>query len=676
MLASQHRAPTFALPGTRRAGPAVWETLRWERPAVGLGILAAAALHLYFLHIWLDFVDEGYFLDLADRMLRGDMPYRDFFTPYTPGVLYLHLWAMELLGREVTSLRWPLVAANLALGLITYVLGRRVASPPFAALPVVMLYATGTIPVMWEPHPAWYALLFAMVTVWSVCRLRESGKHRWLVVAGVSAALGFACKQNFGLLMLAAVAGYLLLLPDELPLSGTRLPLPRVLRGNAVFRLAQSVYAVGLLSGLFWLLKQFLQADVVVVFWLPVAVWLAIVLPHSWRLPPTPGIVGVTIERLLLVSLAFVLTTVPWVLLLARALQPFPVPLAQFLGDVDVASFYWPLAQPRLGFFLFLTAAVAAPFAIHRLVSNQPLSLRLTESVSCLIIALAACDLALADPVLADPDFSVEAMTLYHLSVRAAQVVQLYLPVLAFWGGLTLALREARARRLLWYLLAGSLMLFNLYPRMDSLHVTMSAPLLWVVGAAVLNAAARRLLGLRLSSSARIVATVPLFAALLVLPAGAALPSLEWRGRSLISTIDGVPKYEVPDFVPMGLPGADVLVPWNTRNAVQRVVHFIQASTSPGEKIFVYPTLPAFYFLTERANATRFGHAYPGAATPAELQEMNAQLDASVRYIIWDSFWVREWGNSDLNKPLTDHIRAQYQDWVYLEPFWVLKRID
>jgi hypothetical protein len=676
MIATQHRAPTVALPGTRRAVPSAWKPLRWEWPAVGLGFLAAAGLHLYFVHIWLDFVDEGYFLDLADRMLRGDMPYRDFFTPYTPGVFYLHLWAMELLGREVTSLRWPLIAANLTLGLITYVLGRRVASPPFAALPVLMLYATGTIPVMWEPHPAWYALLFAMVTVWSVCRLRESGKQRWLIVAGVSSALSFACKQNFGLLMLAAVGGYLLFLSDELPPSGTGLSLPRWLCSSAAFRFIQTIYAVGLLAGLFWFLKQYLQADVIVIFWLPIVAWLAIAVPRSWRMPPTPRVVGATVERLLLVGITFVLTTVPWVLLLARALQPYPLPLAQFLGDIDVASFYWPLAQPRLGFFLFLTAAVAAPFAIHRLVSNQPLSLRLTESVSFLIIALAACDLALADPVLAGPDVPIEEMTIYHLSVRAAQIVQIYLPSLAFWGGLMLVLRDFKARRLFWFLLAGSLMLFNLYPRMDSLHVTMSAPMLWIAGAAVLNSAARWLLGHRLPSSARIVAAVPLFVALLVLPAGAALPNLEWRGRSLISKVDGVPKYEVPDFVPMGLPGADVLVPWNTRNAVQRVVSYIQANTSSDEKIFVYPTLPAFYFLTERANATRFGHAYPGAATPAELQRMNAQLDASVRYIIWDSFWVGEWGKSDLNKPLTNHIRAHYQDWLYLEPFWILKRID
>src|SRR5205823_10573454 len=140
----------------------------------------------------------------------------------------------------------------------------------------------------------------------------------------------------------------------------------------------------------------------------------------------------------------------------------------------------------------------------------------------------------------------------------------------------------------------------------------------------------------------------------------AALPRMEWRVSSLVSRPGGGLHLDIPDYVPMGVPGANVLVPENTRWAVGGVTSYLREKTAPGEPIFVYPTLPLFYYLADRPNPTRFGHVYPGAATPAEQLEIVKALEANhVRYVVWDQYWVEDWGQGGkflLNKPLTDYL--------------------
>src|SRR5262245_19669274 len=45
---------------------------------------AVVALYIWGAHHWLDLIDEGYFAYTSSRILVGELPYRDFATPYTP----------------------------------------------------------------------------------------------------------------------------------------------------------------------------------------------------------------------------------------------------------------------------------------------------------------------------------------------------------------------------------------------------------------------------------------------------------------------------------------------------------------------------------------------------------------------------------------------------------------
>ena len=58
-----------------------------------------------------DLLEEGYFLTHARRVQAGGLPYRDFSTPYTPGVFYLYAWMMDWIGPTwspcASSPSWP-----------------------------------------------------------------------------------------------------------------------------------------------------------------------------------------------------------------------------------------------------------------------------------------------------------------------------------------------------------------------------------------------------------------------------------------------------------------------------------------------------------------------------------------------------------------------------------------
>ena len=68
-------------------------------------------------------------------MQLGGLPYRDFSTPYTPGVFYLYAWMMEALGADLLALRVLSVLARAVTFAGLYLCARRLMSPAFAAMP-------------------------------------------------------------------------------------------------------------------------------------------------------------------------------------------------------------------------------------------------------------------------------------------------------------------------------------------------------------------------------------------------------------------------------------------------------------------------------------------------------------------------------------------------------------
>jgi hypothetical protein len=204
------------------------------------------------------------------------------------------------------------------------------------------------------------------------------------------------------------------------------------------------------------------------------------------------------------------------------------------------------------------------------------------------------------------------------------------IPLAAILGGVWVLRRDSHPL-LRWYLLAGVALFATQFPRMDTLHLAWSTPLLLVLGAVALS---------------RLVWPV----ALVGLTLSLALLAPIWIGR-LESLSEPL------------APVAGVRAPLQTAADLHDLVADIQQRTAPSEPIFVYPTSPLVYVLADRPNPTRFDHLNPGAASPAQLQSLIADLQRSqTRLVVISDFWEAAWGPPGENAMLEDWLNTHYAE--------------
>jgi hypothetical protein len=201
--------------------------------------------------------DLGYLLDTSWRMVRGQMPYRDFPLVHGPLTFVLQAALMRVAGRHYLV---PIAYAAIAGGVGTVVTWRIVlrvvrgaAVFASAAWPVALLLAAPlTVLGIYSiyPHPIYdcdcaLAILIAVLLLTSLATTgKTAGSSPALpVAAGAATVLPVFFKQNMGLPFLAAAgAGVLLLLVLEILKARS---VHGVLRSQSAFVLA------GMASALF-----------------------------------------------------------------------------------------------------------------------------------------------------------------------------------------------------------------------------------------------------------------------------------------------------------------------------------------------------------------------------------------------------------------------------------------
>ena len=171
-------------------------------------VCACVLVEAAVLRVGIDDLDEGYFVQQAVRVLRGEVPYRDFGTLYSPGLTYVHAVVFGVLG--LVGPRALALAARGGLALLLLLIARPlVRQPLWAAAPgVFLLLGLDDAPVRWEPHPGWLSTLFAVLAAWC---LSHGLSTRWLLSSGAAVGIAYVVKQNTGVLALAAIIAWLAL---------------------------------------------------------------------------------------------------------------------------------------------------------------------------------------------------------------------------------------------------------------------------------------------------------------------------------------------------------------------------------------------------------------------------------------------------------------------------------
>jgi Dolichyl-phosphate-mannose-protein mannosyltransferase len=150
--------------------------------------------------------DEGIVLQGAERILRGEVPYRDFFSFYTPGSFYLIAFLFKIFGDSFAVARVSLAGAGAICSLVTYLLARRTCSRGISIFTASLATVCGTAFRFLVLHNI-YSTLLCSLTLYAAVRWLETEKPLWAWITGSFASLTFLFEQSKG----AGLCGGLLL---------------------------------------------------------------------------------------------------------------------------------------------------------------------------------------------------------------------------------------------------------------------------------------------------------------------------------------------------------------------------------------------------------------------------------------------------------------------------------
>ena len=248
--------------------PAHGERLHWAKTSSRKRFLLALVLLLSALYMarelkrgWVP-SDEGTLSECAERVMRGELPHRDYHEGYTGVLSYLNAAAFRVFGTNLASMRYMLFLFFLAWVPAFYYTASKFVSAPLAGALTLLAVAWGP-PTYAAALPSWYNLFFATFGLAALLRYIEVQTGRWLLLAGVCGGISVLFK----LPGLYFVAGTLLFLVYREQLAPSAKPNDRreiwVYRGFVVASIL--LYEVLI----FLLLRNLANSATYLYFWVP-----------------------------------------------------------------------------------------------------------------------------------------------------------------------------------------------------------------------------------------------------------------------------------------------------------------------------------------------------------------------------------------------------------------------
>jgi 4-amino-4-deoxy-L-arabinose transferase-like glycosyltransferase len=166
--------------------------------AIAVTIFAVTLAYLWLFRRYTSMEpDEGIVLEGAQRILRGEVLYRDFFSYFTPGSYYFLALLFKLFGSSFLVARTVLVLFGAIYSAVAYVLARRVCSRA-SAIFVATLVTLTTIPYRFEVLHNWDSTLWACLAIYCAVRWLESPHWKWAFATGSLVSLTCLFEQSKG----------------------------------------------------------------------------------------------------------------------------------------------------------------------------------------------------------------------------------------------------------------------------------------------------------------------------------------------------------------------------------------------------------------------------------------------------------------------------------------------
>jgi hypothetical protein len=163
---------------------------------ISVCLLIGSAGYLFLFRNYTTLIDEGIILQGAERLLRGQVLYRDFFSFYTPGSYYLTALSFKLFGSSFLVARMRLLLYGGLFSLLTYLIARRTCSRWSSVLGAYLVLLC--MPYCFYVQHNWDSTAVAFLAFYCLVRILEASSRTMAFALGMCTSLTFLFEQSKG----------------------------------------------------------------------------------------------------------------------------------------------------------------------------------------------------------------------------------------------------------------------------------------------------------------------------------------------------------------------------------------------------------------------------------------------------------------------------------------------
>src|SRR6478752_5966130 len=159
---------------------------------------------LPFLRSIFWFGDEGLLLQGADRLLRGERLYRDFFAFLPPGGFFLTAGWFGLTNVSLFSARVLAAFTFIGIACVLYCAALRVSCNTLASILCVAVFVVTSQGVWLEVSHHWFTTLFCVSALFGALMWIDTHRLSWVILAGLAGGAAAMTTSTRGALALMA----------------------------------------------------------------------------------------------------------------------------------------------------------------------------------------------------------------------------------------------------------------------------------------------------------------------------------------------------------------------------------------------------------------------------------------------------------------------------------------
>lgn len=155
---------------------------------------------------WAPF-DEGIIVVAAQKLLAGEIPYKDFFiVMYPPGQIYILSALFTLFLSSLLAARLYTVLVSIVISMLVFFISRMLTGNLMISIFSWLMVLTSLAPRLGAiPNPIWPGMLFSILSIYIFMRYLRNLKVSSIILSGLAAGAAVAFRHDIGIFASLAV---------------------------------------------------------------------------------------------------------------------------------------------------------------------------------------------------------------------------------------------------------------------------------------------------------------------------------------------------------------------------------------------------------------------------------------------------------------------------------------